>query len=159
MNRNLSSICTPGTPIKWLLAREMRRNPTAAEAKLWAHLRGHRMLGLKFRRQHVIEGFIADFYCHALKLVIEVDGEVHDTQEEYDRDRQRFFERSGLSVLRVTNADVLARPNYVLAKIEIRCHQAMASIEKSEAAPIVPQGDEKRVDYPKALPPDRHNGI
>ncbi|MEO7719629.1 MAG: endonuclease domain-containing protein [Capsulimonas sp.] len=159
MNRNLSSICTPGTPIKWSLAREMRRNPTAAEAKLWGHLRGHRMLGLKFRRQHVIDGFIADFYCHALKFVIEVDGGVHDTQEEYDRDRQRFFERSGLSILRVTNADVLARPNYVLAKIEIRCHQAMADCGKCEGAPIVPQDGLRKLDPPEALPPYRHNGI
>ena len=130
MDRTQSPVLTPGTMMKWSLAREMRRSPTAAEAKLWGYLRGHRMLGLKFRRQHVVDGFIADFYCHALKLVIEVDGGIHDKQEEYDQDRQACFERSGLTILRVTNEDVLTKTNYVLAKIEIRCHQAMTDTHR-----------------------------
>ena len=125
MDRNLSPVMTPGTMTKWSLARQMRRFPTAAEAKLWSHLRGSMMLGLKFRRQHVVEGFIADFYCHALKLVIEVDGRVHENQVEYDQERQAFFEQNNLIVMRFSNQEILMDIKHVLAKIEIRCHQAM----------------------------------
>ena len=68
--------------LKVALAKAQRQEPTAAEAAAWALLRNRRCLGLKFRRQHVIRGFIVDFYCVELRLAIEVDGTVH-------RDRMR----------------------------------------------------------------------
>ncbi|BDI29174.1 hypothetical protein CCAX7_12250 [Capsulimonas corticalis] len=127
MHQKFAPVCAPGTLDKWSLARQMRRSPTAAEVKLWSYLRGNMMLGLKFRRQHVVDGFIADFYCHALRLVIEVDGGVHEDHLEYDQERQAFFEQSGLAVLRFSNEEILTKTNQVLAKIEIRCHQGMAN--------------------------------
>lgn len=79
---------------------------TPSEAKLWDHLRAGRLGGLKFRRQQIIDGFIADFYCHSAGLVVEVDGAVHESQREYDRERDRAIAAHGLRVLRVTNDEV-----------------------------------------------------
>ena len=75
---------------------------------------------MKFRRQHPISQFIADFYCHEIKLVIEVDGEVHNTEEhqEYDRMRDKHFQYFGISLLRFTNNEVLKSPEAVLDLIE-----------------------------------------
>mgnify|MGYP001770978009 FL=1 len=64
------------------LARQMRREPTPAEDKLWQKLRHKQILGYKFRRQHTIDRFIVDFYCGEARLVVEVDGEVHDYTQE-----------------------------------------------------------------------------
>jgi len=83
-------------------AREMRRNPTSAEGKLWGALRKNR-LGVKFRRQHAIERFIVDFYCADANLVVELDGEVHHYTYEEDQLRQQFLESLGLRVLRIDN--------------------------------------------------------
>ena len=90
-------------------AKELRLNPTVAERVLWQILRNKKMLGLRFKRQHPINKFIADFYCHSLKLVIEVDGEIHNTTEnkEYDENRTAELENYGISVLRFTNGEVL----------------------------------------------------
>ena len=92
-----------------LTARELRRVPTAAESRLWAALRGHRLAGLAFRRQHAIGKFIADFYCPSARLVVEADGGVHCTpaQAAHDRDRDALFAGLGLCVLRVPNNAVL----------------------------------------------------
>lgn len=65
------------TPEKIKRAKELRQNMTSAEKILWEHLRAKRFKNFKFRRQQIIEGFIVDFYCHSLGLIIEVDGEVH----------------------------------------------------------------------------------
>ena len=89
------------------VARRMRREMTAAEWALWQAVRGNKLDGLHFRRQQVIDGFVADFYCHAVNLVVEVDGEIHDTQIEEDRHRERAFGLRGLRVLRFTNDQVL----------------------------------------------------
>lgn len=83
--------------------RKMRREMTPAEAILWKYLRTNQLDGLHFRRQQVIDGFIADFYCHAARLVIEVDGEVHDQQPDYDAERDRILTARGLRILRFTN--------------------------------------------------------
>ena len=84
----------------------MRRLPTPAEAKLWCYLRVGRLNGLHFRRQQVIDGFIADFYCHCVGLVIELDGGVHQDQAEYDAERERILEERGLRILRLPNSAV-----------------------------------------------------
>jgi very-short-patch-repair endonuclease len=71
-------------------------------------LRGHRCLGYQFRRQHVIRGYICDFYCHELRLVIELDGAVHNSQYafEYDEARSRVLESLGLQVHRIRNEEL-----------------------------------------------------
>ena len=100
-------------------ARHMRKNPTPAEAILWARLRKRQVKGFQFRRQHPIVRFIVDFYCAEAKLVVEVDGSVHDQpwHEEYDVERQQFFEKLGLRVLRFTNAQVVAETEAVIDAI------------------------------------------
>ena len=79
---------------------------TLAEKILWEHLRAKRFNGLKFRRQQIIEGFIVDFYCHSLGLVIELDGEIHDKQKEYDIERDKILSSKQLTILRFTNQQV-----------------------------------------------------
>ncbi len=95
-------------PMKLERARALRQSPTPAAQRAWELLRGRKMLGLKFRREQVIEGFIADFYCPALGLVVEVDGSVHDDPEqaEYDTARSACFAALGLRVARIRNQDV-----------------------------------------------------
>ncbi len=75
-------------PEKRARAKELRRQMTRAERNLWRQLRANRLNGYQFRRQQVIDGFIVDFYCHALQLIIEVDGPIHDQQTEQDRERE-----------------------------------------------------------------------
>ena len=101
---------------KVLLARQMREQMTPTEAMLWERLRGNRLAGLKFRRQQVIDGFIADFYCHAAGLVVEVDGPIHNPA--YDTERDRILGIRQLTVLRITNAQVEADIEIVLEQIK-----------------------------------------
>ena len=96
-------------------AREMRRNPTEPEKRLWRNLSNRQFAGLKFRRQEVIGPFIADFMCPARALIVEVDGDTHD--EVKDRLRDDELAGFGFLVLRVTNGDVMANPDGVLAAI------------------------------------------
>ncbi len=94
----------------WLLlgprARAMRRAPTEAEARLWRRLR-RGLLGVRFRRQVVMGRFIADFYCAAAGLIVELDGSVHDERRDVDEERDRLLRRSGMQILRFRNEDVL----------------------------------------------------
>jgi len=105
------------TAEKMRLARELRRHMTPEEAVLWRHLRAHRLRGLHFRRQQVIDGFVVDFFCFAASLVVEVDGGVHKAQKEYDAQRDRALAQRGLRVLRVSNEDVRRDMDAVLARI------------------------------------------
>jgi very-short-patch-repair endonuclease len=98
-------------------AREMRKNLTAPEAKLWQRLRGRQLDGHKFRRQHPIDRFIVDFYCHEARLIVEVDGESHAFQQEYDRERSAFLISMGNRVIRFSNEDVMQRMDGVLEVI------------------------------------------
>jgi very-short-patch-repair endonuclease len=98
------------------LARQKRHEPTPAENMLWQRLRRNQM-GAHFRRQHTIERFIVDFYCAALKLVIEVDGSIHDYTQEEDAIRQEYLESRGLRMLRVSNDDVLRDVETVIVRI------------------------------------------
>jgi imidazole glycerol-phosphate synthase subunit HisF len=88
-------------------ARELRRNMTFAEALLWERLRRNQ-LGIKFRRQQIIEGFVADFYGESARLVIEVDGGVHDTPEQksIDERRRNVFKSRGLREIRFSNIQI-----------------------------------------------------
>jgi very-short-patch-repair endonuclease len=90
---------------KLQLARRFRRAPTVVEATAWQILRNRALCGLKFRRQQVIAGFVVDFYCPSQRLVLELDGGVHDdpTQREHDRERTEVFRQLAIRVLRVPN--------------------------------------------------------
>ncbi|HUG17254.1 MAG TPA: DUF559 domain-containing protein [Thermomicrobiales bacterium] len=88
------------------LARAMRKQMTPAETLLWSELRSHRLRRFQFRRQQVIGGYIADFYCHAASLVVEVDGRYHEDRVEYDRERELAISTYDLTVIRFTNNEV-----------------------------------------------------
>jgi very-short-patch-repair endonuclease len=105
-------------------ARDLRRNMTPAETSLWQCLRAGRLCGYHFRRQQVIDRFIVDFYCHRAGLVVEVDGSVHEKQEEYDRERDFYLRSRGLRVMRFTNTDVNRQLETVLAAILEACAEA-----------------------------------
>lgn len=98
-------------------ARELRRQPTRAEDLLWRRLRGSRFDGAKFRRQVPFDRYIVDFYCHAAKLVIELDGKQHEWFSDYDAGRTEVLERRGVHVMRFTNDEVCADLDSVLARI------------------------------------------
>src|SRR5215213_9471335 len=107
-------------PPQRALARTMRAKPTDAERKLWWHLRYRlRASGSHFRRQVQIGRYIADFVCHASKIVIEVDGGQHGVQVDRDAERTRFFEKEDYRVLRFWNNDVLKNVDGVLEVISI----------------------------------------
>ncbi len=108
---------------KAIRARELRRAMTPAEQTLWERLRSNQLDGFHFRRQQVIDGFIADFYCHAAALVVEVDGTSHDDRAGYDADRDRIFADRELFVLRVGNDEVIGDLGRVLGLIESTCRQ------------------------------------
>lgn len=104
-------------------ARVLRRNMTPAEEKLWQQLRAGRLEGFHFRRQQIIDRFIVDFYCHAVDIVVEVDGSVHLDQQEYDQERDIYLTDLGLTVLRFTNNDINQNLETVLATILQACQQ------------------------------------
>jgi very-short-patch-repair endonuclease len=90
------------------LCRRLRQKNTRAEELLWEKLRAKRLNGLKFRRQHPIGRYIADFYCAEAHLVIELDGSVHHIKDQkaYDKVRQEIIEVRGIRVLRIRNKEV-----------------------------------------------------
>lgn len=105
------------------LCREMRKSATSAEDLLWRCLRGKRLMNCKFRRQHPIGRYIADFYCHEGRLIVEVDGCGHDLsdQSKHDEVRDGFLASSGYRTLRFTNAEVLGNTEAVLNAILTAC--------------------------------------
>jgi very-short-patch-repair endonuclease len=112
------------TPVKIQRAKELRHQMTQEEKILWQYLRANRLNGLHFRRQQIIDGFIADFYCHAARLVIEVDGEIHQQQAEYDAERDRVLLARGLRLLRIKNEEVKQNLNSVLMRIsQVSCEE------------------------------------
>ncbi len=98
-------------------ARELRKNMTDAERKLWNHLRNRQLGGLKFRRQHPIGKYVVDFVCFEKKIVIEVDGSQHLENRIYDAERTEWLEKQGFKVIRVWNNDVLNEIEVVLEEL------------------------------------------
>ena len=100
-------------------ARDLRRNETLAELCLWNFLRNRQLHNFKFRRQHQLGGYIVDFYCHDAQLVIECDGSIHETNENWQHDQARdaYMAGYGLRVFRFTNEEVLNNTEVVLRKI------------------------------------------
>ena len=122
------------------VVREARHQPTPAEDSLWQALRRRRLGGFKFRRQHAIERYVVDFYCANARLVIEVDGPIHDFSKEDDATRQQHLEELNLRVLRFRNDDVLTRLEEVLGRIE----EALKTSPPAAATPSPQRGEGDR---------------
>lgn len=105
-------------PIIFQRARELRSRPTEAEQKLWGYLRTH-PCGYKFRRQHPLNYYIVDFYCHAKKLVIEADGSIHNRVDIIinDQEREAALRSLKLTVLRFSNDEILHQTEQVIDTI------------------------------------------
>jgi imidazole glycerol-phosphate synthase subunit HisF len=101
-------------------AKALRNQQTPAEALLWGHLSKGNQFGVKFRRQHAISYYIADFYCHSNKLIIELDGSIHNLPEVVNNDieRQQYLESLGLTVLRFKNQEIFDNLEQVLQIIK-----------------------------------------
>ena len=102
-------------------AKELRHHMTPSEMKLWEHLKKNQLEDYRFRRQHPISEFIADFYCHKAKLVVEVDGGIHKMKEQklYDIDRSTELTKFGIKVIRVTNDQIEKDIDRVLNEIKL----------------------------------------
>ena len=104
-------------------ARNLRRRPTRAEDVLWERLRGSRFHAAKFPRQVPFDRFVVDFYCHAVKLAVELDGKQHEWFSDYDAGRTEVLERLGVRVIRFTNAEVCddldSAPDRIYAELRL----------------------------------------
>ncbi|TMM30685.1 leucine--tRNA ligase [Polaribacter aestuariivivens] len=117
-------------------AKEMRANPTPAEAILWKYLKGKKLKS-KFRQQHLINDFIVDFVCLSKRLIIEVDGNIHDYQLEKDEERTLELEqKSGFKVIRFTNEEVIGDIETVIFKIEKELNNQFYKLQKLEKEQI-----------------------
>ena len=108
-------------------ARELRKNQTPAEQFFWEQVRNRRFMGKKFTRQFIIEHseiqgdksfFIADFHCHEKRLVVELDGGVHQKQEEYDKIREEILRDMGFAIIRFQNEEVLEKWDDVAQRLK-----------------------------------------
>jgi very-short-patch-repair endonuclease len=117
--KNLSAAEPQVPPLTRDRARGLRRASTDAEQKLWAHLRNRQLRGAKFRREHPIGPYIADFFCLEAKLIVEVDGGGHATeaQRRADAARAAYLENCGYRVLRFWNNEVIGNIDGVLERI------------------------------------------
>ena len=122
------------TPPKLLsLARSLRRRQTDAERVMW-HLVRRRQLGAKFRRQHPIEPYVLDFYCHELRLAVEVDGAGHmqPTKRAEDHQRSAALQAQGIRVIRFTNVEVLLETDAVAEALWLACEERREPCEDAE---------------------------
>jgi very-short-patch-repair endonuclease len=113
-------------------ARQLRHEMTPAESVLWQQLKDNRLGCLHFRRQQIIDGFIADFYCHAAGLIVEVDGSVHANQSDYDALRDKIISARGLQVLRISNTDIETNLECALAEILAIARQRLTFIATAQ---------------------------
>jgi very-short-patch-repair endonuclease len=101
--------------------RQLRRESTFPERKVWQHIRAEQLCGLEFRRQHAIGPFTVDFYCHEHRLVIELDGNSHIDRAKYDCGREEYLANERLTIVRFQNDDVLSDIESVLKAIMEAC--------------------------------------
>ena len=118
-------------PVQTSRARRIRRDLSPVERQLWQALRGHRLQGWKFFRQHPVGSYVLDFAARRELLAIEVDGETHGGREEYDSARTQWLERQGWRVLRFTNAEVMAN----IEGVAMTILQALASAPSPQPSP------------------------
>ena len=107
----------PYNPKLKQIAKELRKNSTLSEILLWKKIK-NKSLGVGFHRQAPIDEFIVDFYCHELKLAVEIDGNSHDNKDEYDMQRQERLEKFGICVFRISDLAVKKDLNNVIRMLE-----------------------------------------
>ena len=118
MNEELEkSMYYGATPSTFEKARQLRNKMTPEEELLWNKLKGKQICNVRFRRQHPVNIFIADFYCHTAKLVIELDGKIHLNNKEYDEERTQIMEELGLEVLRFNNSEINTKIEKIIERI------------------------------------------
>ena len=98
-------------------SRHLRKRSTPAEVILWEEIRNRKLGGLKFRRQYPVLGFILDYYCAEKSLGIELDGSIHDSQEEYDEWREKLIQEKGIRIVRFSNQEIVKNLEEVKKKI------------------------------------------
>ncbi|MEM7108695.1 MAG: endonuclease domain-containing protein [Bacteroidota bacterium] len=114
-------------------AKKLRSNMTKHEKLLWDELRANKLNGLRFKAEHPIHTFIADFYCHKLRLVIEVDGTSHNNEDqiEYDKGRTYSMKQYGIKVLRFTNNEIEKDITKVINYIKVKCQGLIGEINST----------------------------
>jgi len=117
-------------------ARSLRSDMTLAEHKLWQVLRGRQVESCRFRRQHPVGPYVADFACIERMLIIELDGGQHQEQKEYDERRTEFLQQQGWRVLRFWNNDVMGNLEGVVAKVV----NALTATPPSQPSPYEGEG-------------------
>lgn len=124
-------------------ARQLRNHVTSAEQELWKYLRRKQIDGFRFRRQHPVDHFILDFYCHESRLAIEADGSVHEQgdQKLYDQERDRIIQELGIKVLRFKNNEIFNSLPDVLDKIKTELSTRFELL-KSSALKSSPNGED-----------------
>lgn len=127
-------------------AKGLRKDSTPAEKVLWEHLRTKKLGGYKFKRQQPIDKFVADFICFEKRLIIELDGEVHLSQKERDRERDNFLKESGFRVVRFPNVEIKKSIHEVLTKIKEELNREPENLPrkwamKSPTFPSPPAGE------------------
>lgn len=105
-------------PEKLLISKYFRKNMTWAEKCFWNMVKTNRFLGVHFRRQQVIHGFIADFYCNAKRVVVEIDGGIHESQKDYDLLREMLIKKHGVKIIRFSNEEAINNPDLVSEKLK-----------------------------------------
>ena len=105
-------------------SKELRRSMTPTEKKLWNRLRQNQLDGYHFRRQQIVAGFIIDFYCNQSRVVVEIDGGIHNTRRDYDAEREKIILAKGLKIIRITNEEVESDIDAVLERILLFCRDA-----------------------------------
>jgi len=118
------------------IAREFRKEPTEGEKILWRVLRGKKLDGIKFRRQQPVGYFVVDFYASVCRLVVEVDGPIHDQQVEADKARQDILEALGLTIFRIKTELVEKNLPLALDMIRMRINE----IKQNIPSPIMGEG-------------------
>lgn len=108
-------------------AKVLRKNLTHSEKMLWERLRRKQIMNLRFREQHPIDIFIVDFYCHAARLVVELDGEIHLQKKEYDEGRSAEMEKYYIKVIRFSNEEVEKDIENVIKKITSEVKERLES--------------------------------
>jgi very-short-patch-repair endonuclease len=102
-------------------AKQQRRTMTIAEKLLWQQVRANRLGGFHFRRQQIAAGYIVDFYCHAARLVVEVDGPIHEQQRDYDKVRDLALTKLGFRIVRFSNDVIIRDLQHVVTQILKLC--------------------------------------
>jgi very-short-patch-repair endonuclease len=122
------------------IAREFRKEPTEGERTLWDTLGGKKLDGIKFRRQQPVGYFVVDFYSSAYRLVVEVDGPIHETQQAANRSRQEVLELLGLTVLRIKTETVEKNLHTALALIRDSIRTISRNKPHVNPSPVMGEG-------------------